>query len=335
AEDGDIYDCVDVNQQPAFKHPLLRDHKIQMEPSSFPIGFDIKSSSVPGVSQAELSIIDCPIGTIPILRNNNVDNVTEQHVVTLASNDGQDEAAGVKYWDDRYLYGTQATINVYEPFVNKQRKDRSASWIQIFNGPEGSLVGIGAGSWVSPSFSGDSSARFHISWTDELRKKFCIDHNCPGFVQVSRSVVLGGKIRPVSVYNGAQYAINVLIFKDPRTKHWWLAYGENYTKIGYWPVSQFSYLKDKAIFAYWGGFVQGPTASLDPPQMGSGHFACEGFGKAAFIRDIRIVNENNKLVTPDLGRADPGTSDPPKYSYCSNGVNDNGMYVYYGGPGNY
>ncbi|KAI9191618.1 hypothetical protein LWI28_010909 [Acer negundo] len=33
SEDGDIIDCVDINKQPAFDHPALRNHKIQMMPS--------------------------------------------------------------------------------------------------------------------------------------------------------------------------------------------------------------------------------------------------------------------------------------------------------------
>jgi hypothetical protein len=41
----------------------------------------------------------------------------------------------------------------------------------------------------------------------------CWDHRCPGFVQVSPSVVLGGRIHPVSNYNGAQYEIHVHLFK--------------------------------------------------------------------------------------------------------------------------
>jgi len=29
-EDGDIIDCVDIYQQPAFDHPLLKNHTIQV-----------------------------------------------------------------------------------------------------------------------------------------------------------------------------------------------------------------------------------------------------------------------------------------------------------------
>ncbi|CAF2094182.1 unnamed protein product [Brassica napus] len=36
SEDGDIIDCVPINNQPAFDHPLLRNHTIQMRPSFIP-----------------------------------------------------------------------------------------------------------------------------------------------------------------------------------------------------------------------------------------------------------------------------------------------------------
>uniref|UniRef100_A0A0E0A846 Neprosin PEP catalytic domain-containing protein n=1 Tax=Oryza glumipatula TaxID=40148 RepID=A0A0E0A846_9ORYZ len=36
--DGDIIDCVHISRQPAFDHPLLKDHTIQMQPSSQPSG---------------------------------------------------------------------------------------------------------------------------------------------------------------------------------------------------------------------------------------------------------------------------------------------------------
>ncbi|KAG8060541.1 hypothetical protein GUJ93_ZPchr0002g22934 [Zizania palustris] len=303
AEDGDIYDCVDVYQQPALKHPMLRDHKIQMEPTSFPTGFDIESSSLPEVSEAQLSIIDCPIGTVPILRNN-VDNMAVQHAgSTLASNGQQIQEAGIKYWDDRFIYGTQASINVYAPYVNERSKDLSASWLQICNGPKDSPAGIGAGSWVSPGLSGDSLPRFHIKWDDEFQMKSCIDYSCPGFIQ------------------------------DEETGSWWLSYGKGNENIGYWPDNVFHYLRHRGDYAFWGGFVQGPTVSSNPPQMGSGHFASEGYGKAAFVNNILILNGEKVVVAPDFVRALPGSSVPSKYTYYDVGVGDNGMHVLYGGPG--
>uniref|UniRef100_A0A0E0NM43 Neprosin PEP catalytic domain-containing protein n=1 Tax=Oryza rufipogon TaxID=4529 RepID=A0A0E0NM43_ORYRU len=229
-----------------------------------------------------------------------MDNTILQRIGELASNESRMLGAGIEYWDE--VYGIRGSIYVYDPKVKKDSQDLTASWIQISNLPKAAVgVGIGVGSCVSPSLSGDNFARFHIFWVRHTmgQKESMMDH-------------------------------------DPKTENWWLAYGSNNTPIGYWPSSQFSYLKAKGDYAFWGGYVQGPIAASDPPQMGSGHFASEGFGKTTFIRNIQVIEDkNNKLVTPNIRDSDPFSSDPKLYSYDGYGLNDNGMHVYYGGPGKY
>ncbi|KAK7853108.1 hypothetical protein CFP56_036864 [Quercus suber] len=72
SEDGDIIDCVDIYKQPAFDHPALKNHKIEMRPSiSFPS--DTTTAAKNESSQRVLSQIwhksgSCPKGTIPIRR---------------------------------------------------------------------------------------------------------------------------------------------------------------------------------------------------------------------------------------------------------------------------
>ncbi|KAL6911976.1 hypothetical protein ACP4OV_000781 [Aristida adscensionis] len=92
-------------------------------------------------------------------------------------------------------------------------------------------------------------------------------------------------------------------------------------------------MKEKAHFCFWGGLVRGPTASTDPPLMGSGRFASEGFGKAAFVRRIKVVAEGKQFVNPNAGKARPGTSRPLCYTVDGFGVGDDGMHTYFGGPG--
>jgi hypothetical protein len=104
--------------------------------------------------------------------------------------------------------------------------------------------------------------------------------------------------------------------------------------IGYWPSGLFTFLHDKGNFAFWGGIVQGPTATSKAPQMGSGHFASEGFRRAAVIRNIQIVNENYTYVTPeDDLRLAHGTSNPTLYTVDKFRDDTPGMRIYYGGPG--
>ncbi|EMS62150.1 hypothetical protein TRIUR3_03971 [Triticum urartu] len=201
-KDGDVYDCIDVNEQPAFKHPLLKDHKVQMQPNHFPIWMDIQT-----LPSDEPSILECPTGTIPILRTNG------SGTIAAHSYDGQLESAGLIYQGD--VYGVRGVLNVWEPKY------------------------------------------------DGLYKKSCIDFSCPSFVQVSHKVGLGARMRPPSVYHGKQTVIHIQIFKDPMSKNWWLTY--EHVAIGYWPSALFEFLRNKGDAAFWGGIVEGPTASSNSP----------------------------------------------------------------------
>uniref|UniRef100_A0ACD6AQX4 Uncharacterized protein n=1 Tax=Avena sativa TaxID=4498 RepID=A0ACD6AQX4_AVESA len=211
---GDIFDCVDVNLRPAFNHPLLKDHKIQMEPSTFPVGMDVELPSRHHVSQAQPPIVACPRGTIPIRRNHIRNHIELKSIDEVFGTDKHQEAVGIEYKHDE-IYGTRAIINVYEPKVKNDSKDFSATVIEIYNGP-GLSEAIVAGYSVSPKLSGDTFARFHVAWDDVVQKKSCYDHTCPGFVKVSHEFGLGGILRPASVYNGPQYFITILIFKVTR-----------------------------------------------------------------------------------------------------------------------
>ncbi|KAH7565407.1 hypothetical protein JRO89_XS09G0202400 [Xanthoceras sorbifolium] len=64
---GDVIECVEINKQPAFNHPLLRNHTIQMKPSG-PSG-DNKN---PMLIQSWHKNGECPEGTIPIIRTQKI-----------------------------------------------------------------------------------------------------------------------------------------------------------------------------------------------------------------------------------------------------------------------
>ncbi|XP_044407105.1 uncharacterized protein [Triticum aestivum] len=166
-KDGDVYDCIDVNEQPTFRHPLLKDHKVQMQPNHFPVWMDIQT-----LPSDEPSIIECPTGTIPILRTNG------SGTIAAHSYDGQLESAGLIYQGD--VYGVRGVLNVWEPKVNKYSKDSSAMCVEMKSGGEQHTDRIGAGVRVFPTLSGDTFVRFHISWVmlNFIQQQFrCICHS--------------------------------------------------------------------------------------------------------------------------------------------------------------
>ncbi|VAI62180.1 uncharacterized protein [Triticum aestivum] len=328
-EDGDVYDCIDVYKQPAFNHPLLKDHKIQMKPRSFPVWKDTQTFPSDSFSQVQPSIIKCPTGTIPILRSNASSTIATHNIDGL-KNDMQWERAGLRYIGD--LFGARALINVWEPKVNKGSQDSSALWINIENGRGQHTDRMGAGLRVSPTLSRDAFVRFHVAWYDGYSKKSCIDFNCPGYVQVHHNVAPGSRIQPSSIYGGVQKVVDVQIFKEPTSGHWWVSV--NKIPIGYWPGGLFKFIRYKGDFAFWGGQVEGPTAASNSPQMGSGQFASEGFRKAAFMEGIEIADDKGWFVTPDISRVKHGSSDRSKYTADGFEVTkDLGMRIFYGGPG--
>ncbi|KAH9608308.1 hypothetical protein KSS87_004230 [Heliosperma pusillum] len=63
-KDGDIIDCIDIYKQPAFDNPLLKNHKLQMSPSSLPMSAEPvstkKTRSTVGLEDEDEL---CPDGT--------------------------------------------------------------------------------------------------------------------------------------------------------------------------------------------------------------------------------------------------------------------------------
>eukprot|EP00249_Psilotum_nudum_P004177 c17720_g2_i4 orf=360-713(+) len=108
---------------------------------------------------------------------------------------------------------------------------------------------------------------------------------------------------------------------------------EDNTVVGYWPAALFSHLGREATIMEWGGEVVNsqPGGLHTSTQMGSGHFAEEGFGRASYFRNLEFVDEQNDL-RPVNGlqiTADKSNCYDIKLSFDSNW----GSHFYYGGPG--
>ncbi|XP_052887605.1 uncharacterized protein LOC108468348 [Gossypium arboreum] len=210
SEDGDIIDCVEIYKQPAFDHPALRNHVIQMKPS-----FDLKELKINSKNESsKLTVFQtwqksgsCPEGTAATL-------------VTVGYN---------------YI-GAKADINVWNPNVESEDEFTTAQiWLKA--GPGDNFESLESGWMVNPQLYGDKKTRFFAHWTkDSYKTTGCFDLHCSGFVQTSSKVAFGGALAPVSTEFGQQYYINVGIFMDPNTNNWWLKIKEDLI-IGYWPAS--------------------------------------------------------------------------------------------------
>ncbi|EXB93580.1 hypothetical protein L484_014572 [Morus notabilis] len=318
--DGDIIDCVLTHLQPAFDHPELKGKK-PLDPPERP-----KSSNETKDRVAETFQLwtesgeSCPDGTIPIRRTTENDILRassigrfarkpRRHVRRDSTGSGHEHA--VVFVNGDQYYGAKASINVWTPRVTDQYEfSLSQIWV------------------ISGSFGND----LNTIEADAYQATGCYNLLCSGFVQTNNKIAIGAAISPRSSYNGRQFDIGLMVWKDPKHGHWWLEFG-NGLLVGYWPAFLFSHLRSHASMIQFGGEIVNSRSSgyHTSTQMGSGHFAEEGFGKASYFRNLQVVDwDNNLLPLTNLHLL----ADHPNCYDIKQGRNGVwGTYFYYGGPG--
>ncbi|KAD5317211.1 hypothetical protein E3N88_17157 [Mikania micrantha] len=339
--DGDIMDCIMVHHQPAFDHPVLKGTK-PLDPPERPFGHHHSGMEPENYQLWSFSGEYCPEGTIPVRRTTEEDILRASSIKRFgrklartvrrdSSNGGHEHAVG--YVSGDQYYGAKASINVWDPKVT-DRFEFSLSQMWVISGSFGDdLNTIEAGWQVSPELYGDNYPRFFTYWTsDAYQATGCYNLLCSGFVQTNNRIAIGAAISPTSSYNGGQFDISLLIWKDPKHGNWWLEFGSG-VLVGYWPASLFTHLRDHASMVQFGGEVVNSQASGShtSTEMGSGHFSGEGFGKASYFRNMQVVDWDNSLIPLSNLKV---LADNPNCYDIRGGINNVwGNYIYYGGPG--
>ncbi|KAJ1255352.1 hypothetical protein BS78_K258000 [Paspalum vaginatum] len=361
--DGDVIDCVPTHLQPAFEHPKLRGHKPEVERAyreaeerrcggaggDTHLGAERDEGVV--LPQAwQRSGESCPEGSIPVRRTTEDDVLRASSVRRFgmkarggglarrrrdAAGGGHEHAVG--YVSGGQFYGAKASLNVWPARVASPA-EFSLSQIWVISGAFGrDLNTIEAGWQVSPELYGDSRPRFFTYWTgDAYRETGCYNLHCAGFVQTSARVAIGAAIEAVSAVAGRQFDVTLLVWKDPRPRgHWWLQLGSGGGElVGYWPSALFTRLAARAAMVQFGGEVVNARpagAPHTPTQMGSGRFPAEGYARAAYFRNVQVVDWDNSLV-PAAGLRMLADR-PGCYDIAGGSGGAWGTYFYYGGPG--
>ncbi|KAL2937321.1 Protocadherin beta-7, partial [Bienertia sinuspersici] len=147
-DNGDVVDCVDIYKQPAFNHPLLKDHKLQINPSSALY----QNNSGPDFIQTWHKNGKCSEGTVPIRRRQLQDSDTSMqgphHEASLHCSifktyqlnkcnlfiymDVKLQYAGIISWPPagQKYYGGGGHLSVWNPAVSRTR-DLSASTLIV------------------------------------------------------------------------------------------------------------------------------------------------------------------------------------------------------------
>ncbi|KAL0862166.1 hypothetical protein Bca101_041284 [Brassica carinata] len=330
SEDGDIIDCVPIHSQPAFDHPLLKNHTIQMRPSFIPESTSTYTKKKINVTQAWNKNGRCPKNTVPIrrikkediLRSKSIENFGKKMmtpgIVLYGSSSflEDDPSKGHEYAVMNAMnglyFGTQFSVNIWKPVVQVPGEFSLAqTWLSS-----------GVGTTLNTIEAGLQA--------DGYQTTGCYNTDCSAFVQRSSLVTVGGAYTTVSEYNGNQYELSMLIWKDGG--NWWLRIGEEL--VGYWPGELFNSIGSGATRVLWGGEIVnlatgGQHTTTD---MGSGHFAEEGFGKASYFRSLMTVDGTNTLREPQ--GVYPQTGHDTCYNIKAGQAGTTwGVNFFYGGPG--
>ncbi|THU65833.1 hypothetical protein C4D60_Mb05t07820 [Musa balbisiana] len=340
--DGDLIDCVLSHLQPAFDHPRLKGLK-PLDPPERPRGHNPAGTTTDDSFQLwRTSGESCPDGTVAIKRTKEEDVLRASSVKRFgrkpavrtrhdSESSGHEHAVGYVVGDQ--YYGAKASLNVWAPKVSSP-DEFSLSQIWLISGTFGTdLNTIEAGWQVSPQLYGDTSPRFFTYWTsDAYQATGCYNLLCSGFIQTNNMIAIGAAISPVSAYSGGQYDLSLLVWKDPDHGNWWLELGSG-VLLGYWPSFLFTHLSEHASMVQFGGEIVNtqPLGLHTSTEMGSGHYAGEGFGKASYFRSLQVVDWDNSLIpVPNLRVL----ADHPNCYDIHGGINRVwGNYFYYGGPG--
>ncbi|KAI3836662.1 hypothetical protein MKX03_034945 [Papaver bracteatum] len=336
---GDTVDCINIYKQPAFDHPLLKDHKIQMVPSSIPE--EITSSNISASSYWVSNIEPCPPGTVPIRRTIKQDLVNARYLLQKKINSNRTNSYSSSPMNYHFVsveelsqgkayHGAAALISTHTLELTYKQFSTAQIWIE--NGPEEEKNSIQFGWLAYPAIFDDSHSRLMGYWTvDGGKQTGCFNVLCYGFVQVHNQVFLGAVIEQISIYGKLAYNMVARVYRD-RTGNWWLMFN---VIIGYWPAEIFTHLDNASVVRYGG--IAGAEPQTDTPPMGNGYLPqLQDYTKTAFIRKMKYIDDKGHLqnINPDgVQSKHDAKLDCYNILFAGNLGSDWEMSMTYGGPG--
>ncbi|KAL5066418.1 hypothetical protein RYX36_028155, partial [Vicia faba] len=323
---GHIVDCIEINKQPAFDHPLLWNHTLQRKPS-----FETSVKNSATKSDFILEKVDCPKESVPIqrmIKNNLIQDKSLFNTDILDQNNVRYFGA-YAYHSDGTHYGASGTTNIYNPTVSNGQSSESSVHVKNGNGDGANVIVLG---WhVHPQLYDDYGSHLFSLWTSDNFKSGCYNAYCPGFVQTDRSYYLGSRIGKTSTYGSTKVVqMSISIHQDEKTQNWWLSV-EN-KAIGYFPAHLFSNL-NKAGEVGWGGLAKS-VAGASPP-LGSGHLPDGNLIHSGYFSHIQFLNDIRQDVDPVYGAVKTFSNAPDKcYGVKYYGHRKQlGCLLLFGGPG--
>ncbi|KAI3996112.1 hypothetical protein MKX01_018181 [Papaver californicum] len=334
---GDTVDCIDINKQLAFDHPLLENHKIQMKPTFNPKEITSKTGDDVEPLNFRTDDIECPEGTVPNRRT------TKEELIKARSFFQKNKSPNltkpglsvtriiVKNGDERKLFhGASADMDVHKPLVAEDQYSATQFWIE--NGDpdrEFTTNSLQAG-WIVSSMYSDDLPRLFGYWTsnDSLSTR-CYNNFCPGFVQVHKSYYLGIPIFPLSTQERRSF----IRLSDKYTGNWWLGYGPGPNEaIGYWPNNILTNLEEGADRILFGGSAGVNKVGIGP-QMGNGYILHLGPLRECELRNMEYINYDGEFVAIGNDLHDLDIMVQSNCGYYNVDFKGDGNVLAMGGPG--
>ncbi|KAI3884255.1 hypothetical protein MKW92_013344 [Papaver armeniacum] len=343
---GDTYDCIDIYKQPAFDHPLLKNHKMQMKPNLVLQEEEISESASGRFSSTDFEISDnerCPMRTVPIRRTKKKELVNAKYFSKWVQTYSKGSTNFVRMHqhyvsaslsDNKIYHGAVARISTQNPLVEPDKFSTAQIWIQ--NGPAEDINSIEFGWAVHPLLFGDNQTRVFGFWTaDGFRRTGCYNMLCPGFVQVDPIYTFGEVLRTSVDIKNPLY-MHFQVQRDPKTGNWWLVDGPDYSPVGYWPKEIFTHMADNASEIKYGGIAGGIVPTKPTPPMGNGKLPTAEYGTSCIMSMMNVVNDNGKLEEVNSSKLElKGSTTLDCYDtmlpqYISSSY---GTIMFFGGPG--
>ncbi|KAG2289355.1 hypothetical protein Bca52824_048959 [Brassica carinata] len=191
------YDCIDIYKQPGLEHPFLKTHKIQLKSSISRHELKMQTGKN---ETSDKRKIECPNGTVPILRNTkeyvtNSQVFAEEHFHPLSADSPGTHIAGVRSSIGPFR-GVQAWFSANALNVGKDQV--SYGQIYIGSGSGNQVNYISAGWIINPGLYGDQRVWAFGFWKGKDGKG-CYNTACSGFVQVSKVIPI---VRPIDLKPG-------------------------------------------------------------------------------------------------------------------------------------
>ncbi|WZZ49524.1 hypothetical protein YC2023_049631 [Brassica napus] len=299
------YDCIDIYKQPGLEHPFLKTHKIQVHRLRIPSAAHELKMQTGKNETSDKRKIECPNGTVPILRNTkeyvtNSQVFAEEHFHPLSADSPGTHIAGVRSSIGPFR-GVQAWFSANALNVGKDQVSYGQIYIGSGSGNQVNYISAGWIVYMATNVFGHLDFGRYVATNklvfdetiDQIGKdgKGCYNTACSGFVQVSKVIPI---VRPIDLKPGVPGWFRYFIHQDINTGNWWMTQlMQNIPDedIGYWPKELFNLLENGANMVGVGGVVQASHSGSSPP-MGNGNFPNGGRLDSGLFSNIEVLNSN-------------------------------------------